>query len=367
MKTDLTKEERLAILSKVNKAIIKKEEKKGFNAKVGFLGDKHMEGVGIFELKPTQIYSLDKFLGGGIPMGGHVHIAGAPDCGKTTTMLNLIGSCQKAGMICAFADAEGKFDHNWAEKQGVNTGELVFGQFDVAEAMFEWIKESAPYVDIFVIDSLTALASRQMVQKKSGTEKDFDDQTMAVLAKLVPQYLRVVQPTVVKNKSSVFVINHLYSKMDLFGSQTTGGGNAIKYWNILELWMGKSKIESMKDEAFMFKATCKKGHYTGAPKQNSFMETLFVMNEGFNHDYENLMKAYDNLIPGVVIETDESHTVINIQGENFEFKATDPVTVFKKMQETVDEHGVSLIKKLIIEQKPAELTSKKTKKKKNEN
>ena len=100
---------------------------------------------------------LDIALGvGGYPRGRIVEIYGPEASGKTTMALCAIAEVQKAGGIAAFIDAEHAFDRFYAEKLGVDLGELVISQPDNGEQALEiadnLIRSGA--VDALVIDSV---------------------------------------------------------------------------------------------------------------------------------------------------------------------------------------------------------------------
>ena len=87
------------------------------------LGDVVVEDV---EAIPTGSIGLDLALGvGGLPKGRVVEIYGPESSGKTTLTIHAIAECQKKGGIAAFIDAEHAFDRFYAEKLGVDTGDLL--------------------------------------------------------------------------------------------------------------------------------------------------------------------------------------------------------------------------------------------------
>ena len=87
------------------------------------LGDEVIEEV---ESISSGSIGLDIALGvGGYPRGRVIEIYGPESSGKTTLTLHAIAECQKAGGIAAFIDAEHAFDRFYAEKLGVDVGELI--------------------------------------------------------------------------------------------------------------------------------------------------------------------------------------------------------------------------------------------------
>ena len=177
----------------------------------------------------TGSLGLDIALGiGGIPKGRVTEIYGPESSGKTTLTLHAIAECQRAGGIAAFIDAEHAFDRFYAEKLGVDLGELVISQPDNGEQALEiadnLIRSGA--VDALVIDSVAALTP------KSEIEGEMGDSKMGLHARLMSQALRKLTASISKTNCTVFFINQLREKIGvMFGNpETTTGGNALKFY-----------------------------------------------------------------------------------------------------------------------------------------
>ena len=190
------------------------------------LGDQTIEKV---ESISSGSIGLDIALGvGGYPKGRVVEIYGPESSGKTTLTLHAIAECQKAGGIAAFIDAEHAFDRFYAEKLGVDLGELVISQPDNGEQALEiadnLIRSGA--VDALVIDSVAALTP------KSEIEGEMADSKMGLHARLMSQALRKLTASISKTNCTVFFINQLREKIGvMFGNpETTTGGNALKFY-----------------------------------------------------------------------------------------------------------------------------------------
>jgi recombination protein RecA len=190
------------------------------------LGDQTMEKV---ESISSGSIGLDIALGvGGYPKGRVIEIYGPESSGKTTLTLHAIAECQKAGGIAAFIDAEHAFDRFYAEKLGVDLGELVISQPDNGEQALEiadnLIRSGA--VDALVIDSVAALTP------KSEIEGEMGDSKMGLHARLMSQALRKLTASISKTNCTVFFINQLREKIGvMFGNpETTTGGNALKFY-----------------------------------------------------------------------------------------------------------------------------------------
>ena len=190
------------------------------------LGDQTEEKV---ESISSGSIGLDIALGvGGYPKGRVIEIYGPESSGKTTLTLHAIAECQRAGGIAAFIDAEHAFDRFYAEKLGVDLGELVISQPDNGEQALEiadnLIRSGA--VDALVIDSVAALTP------KSEIEGEMGDSKMGLHARLMSQALRKLTASISKTNCTVFFINQLREKIGvMFGNpETTTGGNALKFY-----------------------------------------------------------------------------------------------------------------------------------------
>jgi len=190
------------------------------------LGNEAIEEI---ESIPSGSIGLDIALGvGGYPKGRVVEIYGPEASGKTTLTLHAIAECQKKGGIAAFIDAEHAFDRFYAEKLGVDIGELIISQPDHGEQALEIVDNliRSGAIDIVVIDSVAALTP------KSEIEGEMGDSKMGLHARLMSQALRKLTASISKTNCTVFFINQLREKIGvMFGNpETTTGGNALKFY-----------------------------------------------------------------------------------------------------------------------------------------
>lgn len=200
------------------------------------LGDQEVEKV---ESISSGSIGINVALGiGGYPKGRVIEIYGPESSGKTTLTLHAIAESQKVGGIAAFIDAEHAFDRFYAEKLGVDLGELVISQPDNGEQALEiadnLIRSGA--VDVLVIDSVAALTP------KSEIEGEMGDSKMGLHARLMSQALRKLTSSISKTNCTVFFINQLREKIGvMFGNpETTTGGNALKFYASVRIDIRKS-------------------------------------------------------------------------------------------------------------------------------
>jgi recombination protein RecA len=183
---------------------------------------------------PSGSLTLDIALGvGGYPRGRVIEIYGPESSGKTTLTLHAIAEAQKAGLSCAFIDAEHAFDPAYAKNLGINLDEMIISQPDNGEAALEiadtLVRSGA--VDLIVIDSVAALVPQ--VELEGGMA----DNQMGLQARLMSKALRKLTSTISKTNSTVIFINQIRMKIGvMFGSpETTTGGNALKFYASVRL------------------------------------------------------------------------------------------------------------------------------------
>jgi recombination protein RecA len=205
------------------------------------LGDKPAAKI---ESISTGSISLDAALGiGGIPRGRIMEIYGPESSGKTTVCLHIIAEAQKTGGLAAFIDTEHALDTNYAQKLGVDIGNLLVSQPEYGEQALEicetLVRSNA--LDVIVVDSVAALTPRAEIEGEMG------DAVMGMQARLMSQALRKLTAAVSKSNVSLIFTNQLRDKIGvMFGSpETTTGGKALKFYASIR--MDIRRIAAIKD------------------------------------------------------------------------------------------------------------------------
>jgi recombination protein RecA len=186
------------------------------------------------EAVSTGSLGLDIALGiGGLPRGRVVEVFGPESSGKTTLTLSVVDEVQRAGGTAAFVDAEHALDPSYAEKLGVNIGELLVSQPDTGEQALEitdmLVRSGA--VDLVVIDSVAALTPKAEIEGEMG------EMQVGLHARLMSQALRKLTGNIKRSNTMVIFINQIRMKIGvMFGSpETTTGGNALKFYASVRL------------------------------------------------------------------------------------------------------------------------------------
>lgn len=182
----------------------------------------------------TGSLGLDIALGiGGLPKGRIVEIYGPESSGKTTLTLQVAAQSQQKGGTVAFIDAEHAMDPVYAEKLGVNVGDLLISQPDTGEQALEiadmLVRSGA--VDVVIVDSVAALTPKAEIEGEMG------DSHMGLQARLMSQALRKLTGNIKRSNTLVIFINQIRMKIGvMFGNpETTTGGNALKFYASVRL------------------------------------------------------------------------------------------------------------------------------------
>lgn len=217
---------------------IEKDHGKGAVMK---LGDKPIAKLSSVS---TGSISLDVALGiGGVPRGRIIEIYGPESSGKTTVCLHIISEAQRNGGLAAFIDTEHALDTSYAQKLGVDVGNLLISQPEYGEQALEicetLVRSNA--LDVIVVDSVAALTPRAEIEGEMG------DSVMGMQARLMSQALRKLTAAVAKSNVVLIFTNQLRDKIGvMFGSpETTTGGKALKFYASIR--MDIRRIAAIKD------------------------------------------------------------------------------------------------------------------------
>ncbi|MCS6996913.1 MAG: recombinase RecA [Casimicrobiaceae bacterium] len=182
----------------------------------------------------TGSLGLDIALGvGGLPRGRVIEIYGPESSGKTTLCLSVVAEIQKMGGVAAYIDAENALDPVYAQKLGVNVGEMLISQPDTGEQALEIadMLVRSGGVDVIVIDSVAALVPKAEIEGEMG------EQMPGLQARLMSQALRKLTANIKRTNTLVIFINQIRMKIGvMFGNpETTTGGNALKFYASVRL------------------------------------------------------------------------------------------------------------------------------------
>jgi recombination protein RecA len=192
---------------------------------------------------PTASLGLNMLLGGGLSIGKQHTFYGNEQSTKSATMMQTIAKNQRAGVPCAFIDAEHSFDYDWAGRLGVDTNKLLVSQAstisDVADLQVKLIDKG---IELIVIDSTSSLMPKSFW--KEGELKEFDKAgQIGQFAKDLGQMCKMVQGI----NFSAAIVHISQVRMDLGNSFMPGmkasGGKETEHNDSLRIKMFSSKSE----------------------------------------------------------------------------------------------------------------------------
>lgn len=177
---------------------------------------------------PTGSLGLDAALGvGGFVKGRIYELYGPHSSGKTTLALSAIREVQRLGGKAVYVDAEHTHHKGLMRDMGIDLNKIVIVQGYTGEQNLDVAKTliSTGEFDVCVIDSISALQPAAEANLAS-----YDDQTMALLPRLMARMARDFTPVVARTGTALLLINQIRANIGSYsGGMTTSGGNALQH------------------------------------------------------------------------------------------------------------------------------------------
>lgn len=213
----------------------------------------------------TSSISLDLAIGGGVPVGRLIQVAGAKSTGKSTIAGHILKNCQnltvnwvwterkeekgrevvteyvktQKGLVCAYLDVEGTMTPEWAKNSiGIDINNWLYSQPSGLEEALEMAHQmQKDGVHLIVIDSIEALEPTKEYISEIG-----ETIQMGIKPKTIGEYCRKYTATnnglARKGKlpCTVILINQLREKIGAYGdNEYTPGGRSIEFYASLDL------------------------------------------------------------------------------------------------------------------------------------
>lgn len=181
---------------------------------------------------PTNIFALDHhILGvGGVPKGRIGEIYGVPGGGKTTTMLQLVASTQKAGGgLVAYVDAENALDLQYARALGVDVDNLLVSQPDTGEQAWE-VMIALTATGLFSLVVEDSVAGMVPAAELAG---EMSDQHVGLAARMNAKGLRKISSVSRQTGTAICFVNQIRDNIGgaSFGPKSiTPGGKSLPFY-----------------------------------------------------------------------------------------------------------------------------------------
>ncbi len=196
-----------------------------------------------FDLKSNDTYdvvstgslNLDYALTvGGMPTGRVIEIWGPEHAGKTTVGCLMAAEYQRKfpNKKVAWVDMEQTFDPVWAEKLGVDVKAMWRPTVKTAEDTADATKRlvESGLCSLVVLDSVGGMIAKMELQKEA------DEATVGLVAKIVTRMVKQVSPMAKSNGTTVCVVNQVRAAIGSYGAdETTAGGWALKHVTTIRL------------------------------------------------------------------------------------------------------------------------------------
>lgn len=272
---------------------------------------------------PSGILMLDRLCGGsGVPLGRITELFGPEGGGKTTLACLIAASWQKQGKHVAYIDMEHRMDEVWMGKLGLDAKKTYIVRPDSGTSGLRALDSmvDSDIFDLIIFDSVAAVVS------ESELEKDVTKQEMSIVARLMGDVIRRMNPKLSKTNTSVIFINQVRSKVGvMFGNpETTPGGRALAYFATLRFAVSKikDKASALFDEQGKYIAHTIRVRNVKNSVGSPELEGTFMLHYGPN------MKGPDNMSAlialaiekGMIEKAGGGNYRINFNGQTFSFR-----------------------------------------------
>lgn len=201
----------------------------------------------IYDRLPLFLPRIDRILGGGIPFGRMIEVAGNPSSGKSTLSYHIARVATALNCIVLLIDVEGTADSERLSHLGIDTSKVLVKQPDQAkgisltveevgrtiESSMEIFKEKFPNTPVVIIwDSVGQTPSEEEMAR------DFGERSVASRARAITQLVYKIAPRVAEDKAIFVGINQVRADVGgnpMFAQYVVPGGMAWEHYASLRL------------------------------------------------------------------------------------------------------------------------------------
>ena len=196
------------------------------------------------EMLPSASLELNDATGGGFPRGAISTVYGGYSSTKTGILLQTIGRLQKRGLVCAFVDAEGTYDKNWAARLGVDNTKLFLIRKKSFGAVFDEVRPLLEAgLDFLVWDSISMTLPEVFIE--DGELKGFDGQKqIGAAAKSAGIAINAMH--YVNDRTAIVLISQTRTDMSgMHPMQKPTNGKAVEFGSSLMVKLNSSASEKL--------------------------------------------------------------------------------------------------------------------------
>ncbi len=202
-----------------------------------------------YDVIPSGSLAIDAAIGiGGWPCGRVNEIWGPEHAGKTTECMMIVAEAQRTqpDKMAAWVDIEQTFDKKYAKKLGVDLKRLWLVENpqtaeDAADAVKRFVMSGL--CSVVIIDSVGGMIG------KAEYEKEAEDATVAIVAKVITRMVKQCAPMGKSNGTMTMVVNQVRAIIgaNAKGPQTqSSGGWALKHVTSVKVAVRRGETYNLK-------------------------------------------------------------------------------------------------------------------------
>lgn len=266
---------------------------------------------------PLFLPRIDKVLGGGLPFGRMVEIAGRPGGGKSTISFHVARIATRLGCIVLLIDVEGTADRERLNHLGIDTSKVLVKQPDAdkgvkltVEEVGRTIEQSMKVFQDNYPDAPVVIIWDSVGQTPSEDEmdKDYGDRNVGSRAKSITQLVYKIAPLISETKSLFIGINQVRDDIGgnpMFPTYSVPGGNAWEHYASLRL--------EIQQKQALKKGESRIGHNLGVHVRKSKVSRPFQIANGFLISDNGIDYAYN------LAEMAKEEGILKGVGQSFEY------------------------------------------------
>lgn len=237
---------------------------------------------------------------GGLAIGRVYEIYGLESSGKSSICYSICKKFQEAypEKYVIYIDPEQAVNTKYMESFGVDVSEdaLKISNPEVAEDGMQLINDLAETgaCSLIIYDSIPSAPTKAQV------EKQFDENTMGELARLLSKAVPDIKNAAARTETTIVFINQVRDKLSYGGGTTTPGGKAVPFYASMRLWIKKRDLITDSSKATIgqeIEVEFKKNKI-GTPYQVCKTKLFFGKGFDFEFEYSDIAIKYGLIVRG---------------------------------------------------------------------